>query len=135
MLKHFVESNPLISKELFPIFMYLSIFQTLSQQISDIELVKPPLPLPNIPVHTISFSDAKIIKDAMNELETDFPSEWKGKLKWKNFGGTFSNSLKLKITTSNELKETKITNIVGTIHGKIEPDRYIIIGSRRNSWG
>ena len=72
----------------------------------------------------------------MNELETDFPSEWKGKLKWKNFGGTFSNSnLKLKITTTNELKETKITNIVGTIYGKIEPDRYVIIGSRRNSWG
>ena len=116
-------------------YFFTYLFQTLSQQISDIELVKPPLPLPNIPVHTISFSDAKIIKDAMNELETDFPSEWKGKLKWKNFGGTFSNSLKLKITTSNELKETKITNIVGTIHGKIEPDRYVIIGSRRNSWG
>ena len=74
----------------------------------------------------------------MNDVDTEgkFPSEWRGELRWKNFGGPFSNSnLKLKITTSNELKKTKITNIVGTIYGKIEPDRYVIIGSRRNSWG
>ena len=40
--------------------------------------------------------------------------------------------MNLKIT--NELRRTEIKNVVGTIRGDVEPDRYIILGTHRDAW-
>ena len=36
--------------------------------------------------------------------------------------------------TTNDLKKTTIKNVVGTIRGAVEPDRYVIIGTHRDAW-
>lgn len=41
----------------------------------------------------------------------------------------------VKLTVNNVLKEIRILNIFGVIKGVEEPDRYVIVGAQRDSWG
>ena len=43
-------------------------------------------------------------------------------------------SRKLRLLTTNELTPTPVKNVIGTIKGAVEPDRYVIIGTHRDSW-
>ena len=49
------------------------------------------------------------------------------------FGGAVSQP-KIKLKTTNDLKKKTIKNVVGTIRGAVEPDRYVIIGTHRDAW-
>ncbi|XP_055471663.1 N-acetylated-alpha-linked acidic dipeptidase 2 isoform X2 [Psammomys obesus] len=60
--------------------------------------------IPNIPVHPIGYKDAEILLR------------------------------KVKMHVNNINKITRIYNVIGTIRGSIEPDRYVILGGHRDSW-
>ena len=65
------------------------------------------------------------------------PTDWKGEMSvnYKIGGSRMNNDGNLKMNVTNELKIKTVRNIVTTIRGLVEPDRYVVIGSRRNSWG
>ena len=45
-------------------------------------------------------------------------------------GPGFDNS----VDFNNKLKVLPIYNVIGTIHGREEPDRYVLIGNHGDSW-
>ncbi|KAF5927097.1 hypothetical protein HPG69_018364, partial [Diceros bicornis minor] len=60
--------------------------------------------LPSIPVHPIGYYDAQ----------------------------KFLEQVKMHIHSNN--KVTRIYNVIGTLRGAVEPDRYVILGGHRDSW-
>ncbi|XP_036114405.1 N-acetylated-alpha-linked acidic dipeptidase 2 isoform X2 [Molossus molossus] len=60
--------------------------------------------MPQIPVHPIGYNDAEILLR------------------------------KVKMHVHNTNKITRIYNVIGTIRGSVEPDRYVILGGHRDSW-
>uniref|UniRef100_A0A8C5YXV7 Aminopeptidase NAALADL1 n=1 Tax=Marmota marmota marmota TaxID=9994 RepID=A0A8C5YXV7_MARMA len=83
--------------------------------------------LPNIPVHPIGYYDAQRLLDS-----------WKGGLKvpynvGPGFTGNFSTQ-KVKMHIHSNSEVTRIYNVIGTLRGAMEPDRYVILGGHRDSW-
>ncbi|KAJ6664875.1 hypothetical protein lerEdw1_005847 [Lerista edwardsae] len=93
--------------------------------------------IPKIPVHPISYHDAEILLRFMGGSAAPDES-WKGKLNVSyNIGPGFSGAhsarkVRMNIHTNNKI--TRIYNVIGTIKGKVEPDRYVIFGGHRDSW-
>ncbi|KAJ1119839.1 hypothetical protein NDU88_008024 [Pleurodeles waltl] len=93
--------------------------------------------LPSIPVHPIGYHDAeKLLRNMGGAAPPDMT--WKGNLNVSynigpGFIGAFSTrKVKMHVHTNN--KVTRIYNVIGTIRGSVEPDRYIILGGHRDSW-
>ncbi|XP_056417400.1 N-acetylated-alpha-linked acidic dipeptidase 2-like isoform X2 [Hyla sarda] len=92
--------------------------------------------LPSIPVHPIGYHDAKQILGLMGGPAS--PASWKGNLNVSynigpGFLGNASNrQVRMHVYTNNEV--TRIYDVIGTIRGAVEPDRYIILGGHRDSW-
>ena len=63
----------------------------------------------------------------------DVPEAWKGGLDIDYKIGNFSGP-NITIQVNAKLQRRNITNIVGTIAGKEEPDRWVLVGSHRDSW-
>ncbi|NXA37235.1 FOLH1 carboxypeptidase, partial [Eudromia elegans] len=93
--------------------------------------------LPRIPVHPIGYHDAESLLRNMGGPQPP-DSSWKGSLNISyNIGPGFTTdystrSVKLHIHSNN--KVTRIYNVIGTIRGAVEPDRYVILGGHRDSW-
>ena len=49
-------------------------------------------------------------------------------------GGTMNNET-VKITVNVPNKRQDVYNVIGTIYGKEEPDRWVLIGNHRDAWG
>ncbi|KAG9470074.1 hypothetical protein GDO78_018948, partial [Eleutherodactylus coqui] len=92
--------------------------------------------LPSIPVHPIGYHDAEEILRLIAGPAS--PASWKGNLNVSynigpGFLGNFSNrQVRMHVYSNNEV--TRIYDVIGTIRGAIEPDRYIILGGHRDSW-
>ncbi|KAI8504230.1 hypothetical protein Bbelb_182980 [Branchiostoma belcheri] len=92
--------------------------------------------LARIPVHPIGYSDAWHILNAIGG--PDAPEEWQGGLNITYRLGpgfnsaTWARSIKMNINVRNERRD--IFNTVGVIKGRVEPDRYVIMGNHRDSW-
>ncbi|KAK2519042.1 putative N-acetylated-alpha-linked acidic dipeptidase [Columba livia] len=93
--------------------------------------------LPKIPVHPIGYHDAESLLRNMGGYAPPH-SSWKGNLNVSyNIGPGFTTSystrkVKMHINSHNEI--TRIYNVIGTIRGTVEPDRYVILGGHRDSW-
>ncbi|NXC73096.1 FOLH1 carboxypeptidase, partial [Anhinga anhinga] len=93
--------------------------------------------LPKIPVHPIGYHDAESLLRNMGGYAPPH-SSWKGNLNVSyNVGPGFTTdystrSVKMHIHSHNEI--TRIYNVIGTIRGTVEPDRYVILGGHRDSW-
>ena len=64
----------------------------------------------------------------------DVPESWKGTLNitYKlGDGGLKNNIVKLTVNVPN--KRQNVYNVIGTIYGKEEPDRWVLIGNHRDS--
>ncbi|KAF5926063.1 hypothetical protein HPG69_010085, partial [Diceros bicornis minor] len=93
--------------------------------------------MPKIPVHPIGYNDAEILLRHMGG--TAPPDEsWKGSLNVAyNIGPGFTGHdsfRKVRMHVHNTNKITRIYNVIGTIRGSVEPDRYVILGGHRDSW-
>ncbi|XP_069664516.1 putative N-acetylated-alpha-linked acidic dipeptidase [Haliaeetus albicilla] len=93
--------------------------------------------LPKIPVHPIGYHDAESLLRNMGGYGPPH-SSWKGNLNVSyNIGPGFTTNystrkVKMHIHSHNEVR--RIYNVIGTIRGKVEPDRYVILGGHRDSW-
>uniref|UniRef100_A0A8D0V5T3 Aminopeptidase NAALADL1 n=1 Tax=Sus scrofa TaxID=9823 RepID=A0A8D0V5T3_PIG len=93
--------------------------------------------LPRIPVHPIGYSDAQKLLEKMGGSAPPDDS-WKGSLHvpynvGPGFTGNFSTQkVKMHIHSDNKVK--RIYNVIGTLRGAVEPDRYVILGGHRDSW-
>nr|XP_056706040.1 transferrin receptor protein 1 [Euleptes europaea] len=90
--------------------------------------------LPRIPVQTISNSAATKLFRRMNGLIC--PGEWSGTLKALcklNSGDPAGVNVSLQV--NNALVEKRILNVFGVLKGFEEPDRYVVLGAQRDSWG
>uniref|UniRef100_I3MYT2 glutamate carboxypeptidase II n=1 Tax=Ictidomys tridecemlineatus TaxID=43179 RepID=I3MYT2_ICTTR len=93
--------------------------------------------LPNIPVHPIGYYDAQRLLEHMGGSAPP-DSSWKGGLKvpynvGPGFTGNFSTQ-KVKMHIHSNSEVTRIYNVIGTLRGAMEPDRYVILGGHRDSW-
>ncbi|XP_054950709.2 glutamate carboxypeptidase 2 isoform X2 [Pan paniscus] len=93
--------------------------------------------LPSIPVHPIGYYDAQKLLEKMGGSAPP-DSSWRGSLKVPyNVGPGFTGNIstqkvKMHIHSTNEV--TRIYNVIGTLRGAVEPDRYVILGGHRDSW-
>lgn len=64
------------------------------------------------------------------------PEDWKGTLGITyHLGPEFNKGeVEVELNVSNNLEEVPIYNVIGTIYGKEEPDRYVLIGNHRDAW-
>ncbi len=99
--------------------------------------------LPSIPVHPISYNDARTILKCLGGQNS--PYGWAGKLTGVEYklGGVFKppsagngalNVQNARVTVNNDLVRAKVANVVGVIKGYVEPDRYVVVGAHRDSW-
>ncbi|XP_072466700.1 glutamate carboxypeptidase 2-like [Notamacropus eugenii] len=93
--------------------------------------------LPKIPVHPIGYNDAQILLENMGGPAPP-DSSWKGRLNvpyniGPGFTGNYSTR-KVKMNIHSNNKVTRIYNVIGTLRGAVEPDRYVILGGHRDSW-
>ncbi|XP_055970578.1 glutamate carboxypeptidase 2 isoform X3 [Sorex fumeus] len=93
--------------------------------------------LPRIPVHPIGYHDAHKLLEKMGGPAAPEHS-WKGSLPvpynvGPGFIGNFSTQ-KVKMHIHSNNKVTRIYNVIGTLRGAVEPDRYVILGGHRDSW-
>ena len=68
----------------------------------------------------------------------EVPDSWKGKLNItyrignRGFKG---NNTAIRIEVNFPNKRQDIYNVIGTIYGKEEPDRWVLLGNHRDAWG
>ncbi|NXS09811.1 TFR1 protein, partial [Neodrepanis coruscans] len=89
--------------------------------------------LPRIPVQTISSEAAGKLFRKMDG-DTCLP-EWKSGIMGCKVTVSDTSQLTVKLTVNNVMVDRKILNIFGAIKGFEEPDRYVVIGAQRDSWG
>ena len=91
--------------------------------------------LPKIPAQPIGYDDASVILAHMGG--SPVPKEWQGSINMTyHLGGTMKNSgYKVKLSTHNYFGNKKSSNVIGYIHGAIEPDRYVFLSNHRDAWG
>lgn len=85
--------------------------------------------MPRIPSLPISWADAQPLLKATENYGVQ--SVTQGDVKY--FSGP-SQAL-INLVNINEYKITSISNVIGRIPGKQEPDRIVIIGNHRDAWG
>ncbi|KAJ8299048.1 hypothetical protein KUTeg_023108, partial [Tegillarca granosa] len=101
-----------------------------SYRLPDSELEKK---LPRIPSQPISALDAYKLLSELDGEKVD--ESWQGGFNFTfRFGPKLRNRRQVKMNVKNELKYAKVHNVCGKIKGKIEPDRFIIIGNHRDAW-
>ena len=66
----------------------------------------------------------------------EVPADWKGSLDiMYRLGPGFDDSeIIVEVDVNNKLEVLPIYNVIGTIYGREEPDRYVLIGNHRDAW-
>ncbi|XP_046364739.2 N-acetylated-alpha-linked acidic dipeptidase 2-like [Haliotis rufescens] len=94
----------------------------------------PNVKLPRIPAHPIGYGIAEKILAEMGGQEV--PPDWRGGINITYRLGPELRStgwkIQINISTTNVIKT--VHNVIGTIKGAIEPDRYVLIGNHRDAW-
>ncbi|KAK3100468.1 hypothetical protein FSP39_020540 [Pinctada imbricata] len=88
---------------------------------------------PKIPVISVSYKDAReYLRDMKGPA---VPDSWIGGLgiPYETGPGHSDNSL-INITVNNVLEQRCIYNLIAVIRGKVEPDKYVIVGAHYDSW-
>lgn len=77
-----------------------------------------------------------VINNGTFVVGKEVPKEWKGTLDITyNLGPGFTdNDITVEVDINNKLEVKTIYNVIGTIYGREEPDRYVLIGNHRDSW-
>ncbi|NXN49258.1 TFR1 protein, partial [Rynchops niger] len=89
--------------------------------------------LPRIAVQTISSKAVGKLFSKMHGEECIL--EWKGGVVGCKVMLNSTSKMTVKLNVNNVMVDRKILNIFGAIKGFEEPDRYVVIGAQRDSWG
>ncbi|CAF1088366.1 unnamed protein product [Adineta steineri] len=90
--------------------------------------------LPKIVAQQIGYKEAREILIRMTGISVI--SNWTGGFHQVRYvyGGFLSDNLSIQISSYNTLQIRRIHNVIGTITGHIEPDRYVLIGAHFDAW-
>ncbi|KAJ7386505.1 hypothetical protein OS493_008640 [Desmophyllum pertusum] len=90
--------------------------------------------LPPIPAHPMGYGDAIHFLKQMGGQEA--PKDWRGSLDitYRLGPGFIDSDITVVVDVNNKLGVKPIYNVIGTIYGREEPDRYVLIGNHRDSW-
>ncbi|XP_048171084.1 transferrin receptor protein 1 isoform X2 [Corvus hawaiiensis] len=89
--------------------------------------------LPRIPVQTISSQAAAALFRKMDGEKC--LEEWTSGIMGCKVTVSSSSKMTVKLAVNNVMVDRKILNIFGVIKGFEEPDRYVVLGAQRDSWG
>ncbi|KAI8506319.1 hypothetical protein Bbelb_157460 [Branchiostoma belcheri] len=101
-------------------------------------------PLPTIPAYPIGYNDAWHLLSAMEG--PDAPSSWQGGLNITYRLGPglqasgrarslpLLNAKKVRLQVNVHREVRPIHNVIGVIRGRLEPDRYVLLGNHRDAW-
>ncbi|NXH37968.1 TFR1 protein, partial [Dicaeum eximium] len=89
--------------------------------------------LPQIPVQTISREAAAKLFGKMDGDKC--LQEWTAGVMGCKVTVGRSSKMTVNLTVNNVMVDRKILNIFGVIKGFEEPDRYVVLGAQRDSWG
>ncbi|NXG30974.1 TFR1 protein, partial [Dromaius novaehollandiae] len=89
--------------------------------------------LPHIAVQTISSQAANRLFRKMDGSPCSL--EWRGGIMDCKVMLSSTSKKTVQLTVNNVMVDRKILNIFGAIKGFEEPDRYVVIGAQRDSWG
>ncbi|XP_048586713.1 N-acetylated-alpha-linked acidic dipeptidase 2 isoform X2 [Nematostella vectensis] len=91
------------------------------------------VPFPKIPVKPISWEDAEPLLRSLTKGNA--PDEWQGGLVTKcKIEMDDSDERNVRVFVDNKLEKRSVHNVIATINGDEEPDRYVILGSHRDAW-
>ncbi|NWU99082.1 TFR1 protein, partial [Upupa epops] len=89
--------------------------------------------LPHIVVQTIS---SQAVGKLFREMDgKECFQEWKSDVLGCKVMPKNTNNMTVKLSVNNIMMDRRILNIFGAIKGFEEPDRYVVIGAQRDSWG
>ncbi|NXC21624.1 TFR1 protein, partial [Corythaeola cristata] len=89
--------------------------------------------LPRIAVQTIS---SQAVGKLFSKMDGDECLQmWKGGVLGCKVMLSSTSKMRVKLSVNNVMADRKILNIFGAIKGFEEPDRYVVIGAQRDSWG
>ncbi|NXO21769.1 TFR1 protein, partial [Cisticola juncidis] len=89
--------------------------------------------LPHIPVQTISREAATKLFGKMDGEKC--PQDWTAGVMGCKVTVSSTSKVTVKLAVNNVMVDRKILNIFGVIKGFEEPDRYVVLGAQRDSWG
>ncbi|CAH1266289.1 NAALAD2 [Branchiostoma lanceolatum] len=93
-------------------------------------------PLPTIPAYPIGYNDAWHLLSAMGG--PDAPSSWRGGLNITYRLGpglqASGRARKVRLNVNVNRQVRPIHNVIGVIRGRVEPDRYVLLGNHRDAW-
>ncbi|NXD93148.1 TFR1 protein, partial [Chaetorhynchus papuensis] len=89
--------------------------------------------LPRIPVQTISSKAAAALFRKMDGEKCLM--DWTSGIMGCKVTVSSSSKMTVKLAVNNVMVDRKILNIFGVIKGFEEPDRYVVLGAQRDSWG
>ncbi|KFO54890.1 Transferrin receptor protein 1 [Corvus brachyrhynchos] len=89
--------------------------------------------LPRIPVQTISSQAAAALFRKMDGEKC--LEEWTSGIMGCKVTVSSNSKMTVKLAVNNVVVDRKILNIFGVIKGFEEPDRYVVLGAQRDSWG
>ncbi|XP_028650754.2 transferrin receptor protein 1-like [Erpetoichthys calabaricus] len=87
--------------------------------------------LPGIQAQSISANFAQTLLNKMNGEHA--PSDWEGS--FTSYKLTGDDSLKVKVEVNNVFLEKKLYSVFGVIKGLVDPERYVVVGAQRDSFG
>lgn len=90
--------------------------------------------IPKIPVQPLSYSDAAFILSRMGGEEA--PEEWQRglNLTYRLGPGLLDPTLNTSLSVHTHNQRVTVYNVVATLRGAVEPDRYVLLGNHRDAW-
>lgn len=90
--------------------------------------------LPRIPVQPISYNEAYTLLRLLGGNAA--PESWQGGFNFTlRIGpGLVNSTWKTSLEVNNKIMNKTVRNVLGYIKGKVESDRYVLIGSHRDAW-
>lgn len=86
--------------------------------------------LPKIPVQPMSYQDASPLLEALSGQNV--PRAWQGGLPFTYHLGPGPAEVHMKLNC--DFQQRTIWNVIGEIKGKVEPEKWVILGNHRDAW-
>ncbi|XP_054923343.1 aminopeptidase NAALADL1-like [Dermacentor andersoni] len=89
--------------------------------------------LPPIPSQPISYLDAQLLLRSLEGPKAPERFQLTGNVTYRLGDASADRLVRLRV--NNIFTLAQINNVIATLHGSVEPDRYVVVGAQRDSFG
>ncbi|XP_075539991.1 aminopeptidase NAALADL1-like [Dermacentor variabilis] len=89
--------------------------------------------LPPIPSQPISYLDAQLLLRSLEGPKAPERFQLTGNVTYRLGDASADRLVRLRV--NNVFTLAQINNVIATLHGSLEPDRYVVVGAQRDSFG